>query len=536
MNQDYGEEVSSETASTLDHSVKNTEVNVLQLKTNVLHAMHSCNGEGYAFVELYCESSIDMVLTLDKQIEVNKAPLQLERSKSSIRKRRQQVTKKQVEHVQTPDSLNSSSFVGYHTYTEYKHDRNKKERGHKPAVISIRKLKKKKPWKKVTMQTPITPPRPRLVKKVPTGFEHSRKRNYHHIIAKCPSITTCVEHRNRKQNSVLNSIPVDSIQNVEEDIIPACGKDASKISTPHTDCGSSSLKTSGYFTFQKRLPLKRVANNPGSQFVQAHVYHNSKYLFDIDVDNNMVFESIQTAICHKHKITSDSFLLFFNGRLLDKTSQTMICNDENIHMTVKGVGGMNEDDRQSSRRRRRLRGAQERIRGATWNRVEDRYSSSGPFEHQHVTRKPVNSSGRRTYFDRWSAENRSASSNRGYLATRSKPITRQTEKTTKPVEDISPSLREISSSLDHLHLTPTPSSRSRRSTITDVDDWLSRGNRTASDYYSSRHFAISPEPVDQQTGNEKAGIASYTKQTANVQEQSQLRRCGSPEQKEGYPL
>ncbi|XP_021370088.1 uncharacterized protein LOC110461109 isoform X13 [Mizuhopecten yessoensis] len=304
--------------------------------------------KGYAFVDLYCETSVDLVLSLNKKIEVNRVPLNLERSKPITEGRRQQVTKQQLQHGfkrndQHRDLSCRSVHVGYCSYTEYKHDRYETRSSHIPAAVPVRKLKKLKPWKKVKIQPTVPSLKPQLARKAPTCFQHFKKRNYHHITSKCPSFTSSVKRQNLYKNRNVRA-PANSIQNVKKNIIPACNMETFQHVTPPKFYAKANLESSKSKTCWHHLPFTPSANDPESCYVRVHVYHNSKYLFNIDVDNKHAYESIQTTLYQKRVCPVGSFLLFYNGKLLDKAGHPTISDDDNIHITVRGVGGMNQDD------------------------------------------------------------------------------------------------------------------------------------------------------------------------------------------------
>ncbi|OWF42411.1 GTPase IMAP family member 4 [Mizuhopecten yessoensis] len=305
--------------------------------------------KGYAFVDLYCESSVDLVLTLNKKIEVNRVPLNLARSKPITERRRQEVTKQKLQHGfkrnnQLSDLSCRSGFAGYSSYTEYQHDRYETRSSHIPAAVPVRKLKKPKPWKKVKIHRTVPSPlKPRLARKAPTCFQHFKKRNYHHITSKCPSFTSSVKRQNLYKNRNVRA-PANSIQNVKKNIIPACNMETFQHVTPPKFYAKANLESSKSKTCWHHLPFTPSANDPESCYVRVHVYHNSKYLFNIDVDNKHAYESIQTTLYQKRVCPVGSFLLFYNGKLLDKAGHPTISDDDNIHITVRGVGGMNQDD------------------------------------------------------------------------------------------------------------------------------------------------------------------------------------------------
>lgn len=90
-------------------------------------------------------------------------------------------------------------------------------------------------------------------------------------------------------------------------------------------------------------------NNPVHCTANVHVYDHSKRLFSIEVDNNNVFQSINTCLKDNRIMPPDNMMvIMYNGKAISEDWQPEMENEDNIHVFVKGRGGMQRDDFQSN--------------------------------------------------------------------------------------------------------------------------------------------------------------------------------------------
>ncbi|XP_069136237.1 uncharacterized protein [Argopecten irradians] len=217
-------------------------------------------------------------------------------------------------------------FSGYDSYSSY--------RKHQPTndtlfqdinQIPTKKIIKRKPWKNDVILSHVASPKSRSKRNkrrqtkkkkgsrwnsqqlTPQTNDRRRRRNVvHHTLGSPEEVSTC---RNEQVKCLGHPYSTSTYNKESEDI--------------------ASLAQASFHN----TPVPCTAN--------VHVYDHSKRLLSIEVDNNNVFQSINTCLKYNHILPPDNMMvIMYNGKAISEDWQPQMENEDNIHVCVKGKGGM----------------------------------------------------------------------------------------------------------------------------------------------------------------------------------------------------
>ncbi|XP_069110046.1 uncharacterized protein, partial [Argopecten irradians] len=206
----------------------------------------------------------------------------------------------------------------YHTYTGYKEDTPETDTLFEYAkpVLPRGMQKKRKSWKNTVRKSCIPNPRPGKVHK--KHGQRKKKKQHRSQRIYC----TNGKHRDKKKENLTHHSHSKEME-----------KDADT-TQQRSDTGLARVHPLPIRTDDFLQPVRP----------RVHVYDHGNYLFNIDVDNYNVLYSINDEVSKKCKIPAANFMLEYNGKAVNSNWPLHVQNEANIHLIVKGKGGMKEGD------------------------------------------------------------------------------------------------------------------------------------------------------------------------------------------------